>query len=576
MINFSKIFAVLFPVLMLAACSEVLQSIDLKVTERDQSLQEEFDVEERTLTLTNAKAANKDPYPRTVIQTGRGALAGPISETVAIKSDFPNSARSDAYRIGIGDTLQYQALVDNADMLSEADYRFPPILDKVKYQLGIGDELSIVRLQEREIISSLGPSDDGDTSRSLFSAPTQSDTSSNIINTTGRIGSDGSILLLEVGRIEAVGKTLSEVRAEVRNILILNGLSPRFQLEISRFASQKAFLTINARSSVITLTDQVANLRDVLANAGKGVQTGITTLVTLKRDGQSYTMRLRDILALDAKAINIKANDDIIVTDRTSSATTTRAIVGSDGSVVLPSIGKVVATGKTLDDLRAEVLSILKGTPNLNEAIQLDVVDFKSQSALLNIVGRPGAVIPITSRPQLLKEALTQSGVTLDPEKVVRITLERGGKTFRFNFSDLLNTPSQQTYVYAGDQITVDVLPYKPNKVFVLGGISPTIVPIDPKIRESLADILFTPNGVLSSPSAKRSEVYLLRGNSPIRAYHLDAQNPTRLVVADAMELRPNDILYVAEQPIVSFNRTLASITPLRILLRDIQDDNIP
>ena len=42
------------------------------------------------------------------------------------------------------------------------------------------------------------------------------------------------------------------------------------------------------------------------------------------------------------------------------------------------------------------------------------------------------------------------------------------------------------------------------------------------------------------------------------------------------MELRPNDILYVAEQPIVSFNRTLATIAPLRILLRDIQDDNIP
>jgi protein involved in polysaccharide export with SLBB domain len=381
---------------------------------------------------------------------------------------------------------------------------------------------------------------------------------------------------LEVGRIEAAGKTLSEVRSEVRNILILNGLSPRFQLEISRFASQKAFLTINARSSVITLTDQVANLRDVLANAGKGVQTGVTTRVTLKRDGQEYTMRLRDIVALDAQAVKIKADDDIIVTDRTSAASTTRAIVGSDGSIVLPSIGKVAAAGKTLDELRTEVIAILEGTPNLNEAIQLDVIDFKSQSALLNVVGRPGAVIPITSKPQLLKEALTQSGVTLDPEKVVRISLKRAGETFRFNFRDLLNTQSPQTYVYAGDQITVDVLPYKPNKVFVLGGISPTIVPIDPKIRETLADILFTPNGVLSSPTAKRSEVYLLRGSAPIRAYHLDAQNPTRLVVADAMELRPNDILYVAEQPIVSFNRTLASIAPLRILLRDIQDDNIP
>ena len=91
-----------------------------------------------------------------------------------------------------------------------------------------------------------------------------------------------------------------------------------------------------------------------------------------------------------------------------------------------------------------------------------------------------------------------------------------------------------------------------------------------------MADVLFTSGGPLSASSAKRSEVYLLRGSNPVVAYHLDAQNPTRLIVADAMELRPNDILFVAEQPIISFNRALATIVPLRVLLRDIQDENIP
>ena len=99
---------------------------------------------------------------------------------------------------------------------------------------------------------------------------------------------------------------------------------------------------------------------------------------------------------------------------------------------------------------------------------------------------------------------------------------------------------------------------------------------IDPKTRQSLADVLFTSNGVFAASAARRSEVYLLRGSEPVRAYHLDAQSPARLMVADALELRPNDILYVAEQPIISFNRTLATIVPLRILLRDIQNENIP
>ena len=44
-----------------------------------------------------------------------------------------------------------------------------------------------------------------------------------VIQTTGRIGSDGSVLLLEVGRLDAVGKTINDLRSEVRNILIPMG-----------------------------------------------------------------------------------------------------------------------------------------------------------------------------------------------------------------------------------------------------------------------------------------------------------------------------------------------------------------
>ena len=131
-------------------------------------------------------------------------------------------------------------------------------------------------------------------------------------------------------------------------------------------------------------------------------------------------------------------------------------------------------------------------------------------------------------------------------------------------------------YLQQNDHISSQVLPYKENKVFILGGVAPQIFKINPANRETLADVLFTSGGPLSASSAKRSEVYLLRGSNPVVAYHLDAQSPTRLIVADAMELRPNDILYVAEQPIISFNRTLATLLPLRILLRDIQDENIP
>ena len=222
---------------------------------------------------------------------------------------------------------------------------------------------------------------------------------------------------------------------------------------------------------------------------------------------------------------------------------------------------------------------------------QIEVVEFASQRALISIPGAvgeergtqsttginvgnaSGAIVPITNIPITLEEALTERGVTLDGQYITRIALQRARRKYSFTLRDLLETTSARVYLQGGDRVTVERLGYKSNKVFVLGGVTPTIVNIDPEIRQTLADILFTSDGVLSAPGANRSEVYLLRGTDPVVAYHLDAQSPTHLIVADVMELRPNDILYVAEQPIVSFNRTLETITPLRAVLQEIGNE---
>jgi hypothetical protein len=46
--------------------------------------------------------------------------------------------------------------------------------------------------------------------------------------------------------------------------------------------------------------------------------------------------------------------------------------------------------------------------------------------------------------------------------------------------------------------------------------------------------------------------------------------------VAAKTELRPDDIVFVADRPIVSFARALGELSPLQMLLRDIRTDNLP
>jgi polysaccharide export outer membrane protein len=142
---------------------------------------------------------------------------------------------------------------------------------------------------------------------------------------------------------------------------------------------------------------------------------------------------------------------------------------------------------------------------------------------------------------------------------------------------DVLNNKARKIFIQDDDTIELQEFRYKPGQVFALSGVgNAKAVPIYPSKRETLADILFTENGVLSNNSAKRSEVYLLRGRAPSVAYHLDAQNVSRILVAAETELRPNDIVFVADRPMISFARVLSEVTPLRMLLRDIRLDTLP
>ena len=559
----------------LTGCSQVLQTVDLNINAEDNSLQEAFNVVEKTLTIREANSQKTAPYTRIVLKNGRGDIAQPISEKLALKSEYPKNNLPIKYKIGIGDTVTFSRLIENNRTPNKNSDIWPKQNAERKYQLGIGDTLALTLIRTNNDLNTTAPrsSDSNEGGQQVIISQQQNDST---IETKGRIGSDGSVLLLEVGRLEANGKSLNELRSEVRNILIRNGVSPRFQLEIVDFKSQKSYLTINSVSKVILLNDQKTTMRDVLTSANVGVKPGVITRIRLQRNSKEFSISLRELYGLSTKNIDIQPDDHIFVEDSSANMRVSSSIVDHEGNIVFESIGKIRGAGLTLNQLKENIENLIEPVPDSQNAFQIQVTNFASQKALLTAQGKPGVLIPITDTPAKVSEVLSQNGLSIDGNQITQITLHRDRKTYVFNLDDLLNPESPDVYIQPNDQIVTTILPYKENKVFILGGVSPQIFKIKPENRETLADVLFTSGGPLSSSSAKRSEVYLLRGSKPVVAYHLDAQSPTRLIVAEAMELRPNDILYVAEQPIISFNRTLATIVPLRILLRDIQDENIP
>ena len=399
------------------------------------------------------------------------------------------------------------------------------------------------------------------------------------------VGSRGNILIRGVGSLKAKNRSLAEVQADITRILMDKGLTPNFQLEVTGFESKKAFVTFpnpnkNLGNNIVPITNLPITLKELAITYGLRPSSKDSTIVSLTRDGQKFRMTAGQLFDKTSPRIVIKDRDQIEIDEAASTSTSIEAVVGSRGNILIRGVGSLKAKNRSLAEVQADITRILmdKGlTPNF----QLEVTGFESKKFFLVTENNGTKALPLTDTVVDLKDAvlsniatqtISQGSATF---KVVELI--RNGVSYRMSWQKMLSGGASNVLIQDGDTIKLKDFDYKLGQVFALGGAgNAELVPIDPSKRETLADILFSPKGALNNLLAKRSEVYLLRGRNPSVAYHLDAQNVSRILVAAQTELRPNDIVYVADRPIISFSRTLAEINPLRILLRDLENGNIP
>ena len=560
--------------LFLQSCSKVLEPVSFfggKQGVDAQSVQEDFEINIKSLTFESARDANKAPYPRRLMQTGAGSEANVLDEADLMTSNMPPAPVSKDYLLGVGDQLLYTQLNEFVTLPTQ----FPSQLTEGDYLLGIGDELTLVQLNEAA--SSLGNIVNGDIE--TIGKPQSGES---VLETSGIVGTNGNILLLGLGNITAEGRSLSDIQTEVRNILIRKGLAPNFQLDITGFNSKKAFVAfsnsgVNRSNNTVPITNLPVTLKELAINYGVRPSSKATTVVSLTRGGQKFRMTAGQLFDKATPRIIITDRDQIEIDEAASNSKSMQAVVGSRGNILLPGIGSLKAEDRSLAQLQADVSRILidKG---MTPSFQLEVTAYKSRKFSLVTEDNGIRVVPLTDTETDLKEAiLSNIGGNKGSTAFTLVELTRGDASYHMPWQEILSGGASNVLIQDGDTIKLKNFNYKLGQVFALGGAGNAgLVPIDPSKRETLADILFSPKGAFNNLLAKRSEVYLLRGRNPSVAYHLDAQNVSRILVAAQTELRPNDIVYVADRPIISFSRTLAEISPLRILLRDLENGNIP
>jgi polysaccharide export outer membrane protein len=247
--------------------------------------------------------------------------------------------------------------------------------------------------------------------------------------------------------------------------------------------------------------------------------------------------------------------------------------VTSEGYVSIVEVGRVDVAGKTISEVEASISAALLRS-GVDPRFEVSVQGFNSQKIFFGGAVQPMA-LPFTDRPLSLTEVMTTAGVALDPTSDKLVKIFRGGEEYRLSARQLLtgSDPSRY-YLQGGDRVYIENMFYRPETVILAGEVgSQSLFPISAEARPTLSDAMFS-RGAIALFTSDSSQIYLIRrrGDSAV-AYHLDGSNPARLSIASEIELRPQDVIFVAEQPVTRYNRVMKQLLGAMAATRELRDN---
>lgn len=334
---------------------------------------------------------------------------------------------------------------------------------------------------------------------------------------------DGAIAVPDVGRVRIAGLTLEESEAAIFEALVGQRLDPTFSLEIAEFNSQRVSVGGAVKSPALApITLKPLFLSEALQLAG-GVSAPDPdyVLVRLFRNGEVYQAPLRRLYADGGL-------NDVLLRDGDSVFVDTRYDIESARSYFEEQL-------RLRDAELREREFAFRETQAQTEEVRLaqTLAQFEFQRAQL--------------QQQLVRMRIDVASYNAQRNSVIRVEAADA----RAAFKDRLELGAvKRDYAYIAGEVR-----------------KPSRMELPFESRASLADLLFKDGGI-DMKTADYGEIYVLRRSlrpeeaGGITAYHLDATNAASLTEAAVFELRPNDVVFVAEQPITTWNRVLSQMTP--------------
>lgn len=298
--------------------------------------------------------------------------------------------------------------------------------------------------------------------------------------------------------------------------------------------------------------------------------------------------------------------------------------VRDDGAISIPEVGSVAVQGLTIEEAEERVFQRLIQS-QFDAEFSLEIAEFKSKRVTIGGAVGTSTLVPVTLTPLTLDQALASAGgIALANQDFGSIRIYRGGELYQIPLETYFkDSKARKLVLLDGDSVYVDnaydleraqefyerqieTLELKQRSrlnaiselqseidlrrselneqrsnfqskvdlgavdrdyVYLTGEVAnQNRIPLPFETKASLADVFYE-NGGFPTTTGDPSQIYVLRANNTeeLTAYHLNAKNIVNLTVATKFEMRPDDIIFVREQPITVWGRALQQAFPTLI-----------
>ena len=227
-------------------------------------------------------------------------------------------------------------------------------------------------------------------------------------------------------------------------------------------------------------------------------------------------------------------------------------MIGRDGAVNLPWIGRVQAAGQTPDALAGRIAQALRGKSQ-DPQVVVSVRDNVANTVMvMGEVKKPGRV-PLSLTGERLLDAVALAGGPVNAVQDSVVQLSRDGRTVSAPMATLVAGSTEDVPLRPLDRI---VVAYQPRTFTIFGATGKVSETPFQTPRVSLAEAIARSGGP-SDQQADASAVFVFRyqpstadgapmpGAKPV-AYRLDLLKAQSYFLAQGFEMRPRDVIYVA------------------------------